>query len=145
MSTLSLSRFSAGCHPAVRPGLDALAAFLADEGYSSHSTGRIIDHVAREGTLGGLVESGYLEPADEAAAEDIYVRNLQPMPQCGRDWQDESIYLDVDSLQAAWVIRQVILDAAERVDRSVALRDPDGSIRLDVDEVLLAAMDDRPY
>lgn len=145
MSALSLSRFSVGIHPRVRPGLDALIAYLCEEGYHSHAIGVIVGHVAREETLEGLVEAGQLEPADEAEAERVYVDALAPLAQTAPEWSDPAVYLDADSLLEAWERQQAEWNAAELAERSVALRDPDGSIRLDVDEVLLAAMEDRPY
>jgi hypothetical protein len=100
-----------GVHPRVRPGLEALAAYLYTEGYTMTARGRILDHVSREGTLEGLVAEGWLEPANEATAEEVYVDALPAIAGPDPSWHDDGIYLDVDSIVEAFAA-----DGIELVD-----------------------------
>lgn len=99
--------------PAIQPGIDALAAFLAAEGYSAIATAAILDHVAEEGTLEGLVDAGELEPADLAAAEAAYVGALEPVPSTDYAWdefaltpEDAPRYVTHDAVLARVVITE---------------------------------------
>ena len=77
---------SADVTPDVQAGLTALAALLCVSGYGLHARGRILDHVAREETLAGLVESGLIEPADHADAEAVYVAGMLAVPAESAEW-----------------------------------------------------------
>lgn len=77
--------------PLVQPRsveLQALAVWLASEGYSPHAVETVCAYVDREGTLGGLVEAGYLEPADYPDAERAYVEAMEPACICDPAWDE---------------------------------------------------------
>jgi hypothetical protein len=94
--------------PMLRPGLVALAAHLCTEDYCMAARGRILDYVSRQGTLGGLVEAGYLERADEEAAEAAFVAGLDEAHPLDASWDDEGVWIDCESLEratAGWLER----------------------------------------
>jgi hypothetical protein len=87
--------------PSVRPGITALAAYLCTQEYSIPARERILAHVAHEGTLAGLVDRGWLEPADEVAAEQVYCEDMEPVPAVCHQWLDPGVYIDVESYEEA--------------------------------------------
>jgi hypothetical protein len=76
--------------PEIQPGIDALSTFLCAEGYHDHARGIILAFVAEEGTLEGLTQDGSLEPADYAAAEEAFVRGLEPACVCDPAWDEHA-------------------------------------------------------
>lgn len=76
----------------------ALAAYLMARNYSAWSRRNILAHVERAGELAGAVALGLLDAEDEAEATEIFVANLPAEPMCHRDWDDESVILDVELL-----------------------------------------------
>jgi hypothetical protein len=85
-------------NPALRPGLDALSLWLAEQRYSTHAIGRILAHAATEGTPTG---SPYLDAEDEAGAREAFVDALAPVPGDSPAWDDPAVYLDAESLREA--------------------------------------------
>jgi hypothetical protein len=96
-------------NPALRPGIDALSFWLAEQRYSTHAIGRILAHAATEGTPTG---SPYLDPEDEAGATDAFVDALAPVPCDSLAWDDPGVYLDAESIREA-------ADGRGAVDRSI--------------------------
>jgi len=93
MHTVSLA--TGPVHPAA---LGALQSWLRDNHYSVHAIDAVIAHAAEEGTPTG---SPYLDPEDEAAATEAFVAAMPAVSGCSNDWDDPSIYLDVDTLLEA--------------------------------------------
>jgi hypothetical protein len=81
-------------HP-YRPELSLLRVFLGGAGYHAHAVGEIVRHAAAEGTL---EDAPGLDPVDYEGAELAYVEGMEPVPSVSHDWDDESIYLDVETL-----------------------------------------------
>lgn len=79
-------------NPAIRPGLDALDWWLADNHYSQHARERIVAYAAAEGTPTG---SPYLEAEDEAEASEAFVGALPAVPFDSAEWGPDE---DLDGL-----------------------------------------------
>jgi hypothetical protein len=98
MATVSRNAVPLYRNPLFRPGLAALVEWLRDSEYSAHTTGRIFDYVAVNGTPTGCPE---LEPTDEAAATAVFCDGLDAVPYSSEAWSDPGVYLDVDSILEA--------------------------------------------
>lgn len=66
-----------------RPEFGFLRYFLATQGYTAEAREAIVAHAAEEGTLEG---APFLEPADQADAEEVYVGGMDEVRQCGSEW-----------------------------------------------------------
>jgi hypothetical protein len=84
-------------NPALRPGLDALSLWLAEQGYSTHAIDRILAYTAAADTPTG---SPYLDDEDEAGATEAFVDALAHAPDDHPAWDDPG-YLDVESIREA--------------------------------------------
>jgi hypothetical protein len=82
----SVARETSRVHPAIRPGLDRLHAFLVTEGYHPHSTRCILEHVACHETLAGTVELELLDPKDLDVATEAFVQGLPEVPMVSPEW-----------------------------------------------------------
>lgn len=69
--------------PDVFPGIVNLAAMLLDRGYPLRARGKILDYVAREGTLEGC---GLLHPQHAASAEAAFVDAMTEVPASDPLW-----------------------------------------------------------
>lgn len=98
-------------NPQFKPGLDALVLFLMERDYTTLARWHIYDHVAVHGTMAGCA---YLDPADEAAAEEAFVDALPALPLDSDAWdRDESVIFDAELLAAGnhpWPIPVVSAD-----------------------------------
>lgn len=97
MQSLSHEPVSVYSHP-YRPELLALRIWILTAGYHASAVETIVSHAAAHGTLEGLVRSGWLELADEAEAEAVFVNAMAPVPHVSAEWDDEGIWTDAESL-----------------------------------------------
>jgi hypothetical protein len=85
-------------NPQFRPGLAALVAFLMGRDYASTAIGKVFDFAATQGTLAGCE---WLDPEDEAAAEEAFVDALPELDLTSDAWdRDTSVIFDVAMLAA---------------------------------------------
>jgi hypothetical protein len=83
-------------NPTFRPALAALVAFLMERGYTSTAIGKVFDFAATQGTLAGCE---WLDPEDEAAAEEAFVDALPALDPASEAWdRDTSVIFDVEML-----------------------------------------------
>ena len=87
-------------HP-YRPELAMLRVWLNHEGYHPSAVERIVSYAAEEGTLEGLVDQGWLEPADYEYATDLFTMGMEPVPHVSAEWDDPGIWIDLDSYEQA--------------------------------------------
>lgn len=80
------------------PFLGRLTAFLAVHGYTPHAIGIITKYADQIGSLEGLEELGYLDPADRADADAILEASWPAVPFTSPAWDADR----VAGLPARW-------------------------------------------
>lgn len=116
MPTLPNESVSVYSHP-YRPELACLRVWLNRHNYHPHAVETIVGHAAAYGTLEGLVRAQWLDAADEAEAEGIFVTGMEPVPQVSHEWDDPGVWIDAQSTIEA------LADARRLDERIAALAD----------------------
>lgn len=81
--------------------LEPLDHWLREAGYGRRERDGIAATVRRTAGLADAVPE-YLDPEDEETATGILEESFPPLPGPHPDWQDESVWLDVDSIVEAF-------------------------------------------
>jgi hypothetical protein len=71
---------------------------MVETNYHQHAREQVIRHVAATGTLEGAT---YLDPEDQAEAEEVFTEALDTVPFDSPAWDDPAVYFDVESLLEA--------------------------------------------
>jgi hypothetical protein len=79
----------------LRPGLDALSLWLAEQGYSAPVIDRILAYTAAEGDPTGSAD---FDPGDEAGATGAFVGGLEAVPGDSSAWDGPGVILGPGSL-----------------------------------------------